>query len=90
MPFSHCRKSLIAWLQLPGMILIMALLCLTLSLCVILLYATCRDAEGQLCLSPAVFRRCVISSQEGPFISLIAILSFLLISESMSSSVALT
>jgi len=50
MSFSHCRKSLIPWLQLPIMILIMDLRCLTLSLCVILLYATCCDAEGQLCL----------------------------------------
>jgi hypothetical protein len=81
----------IAWLQLPAMILIMTLLYFTLSLCVILLYATCRDAEVSSAVFPTVFRRCVISPQEGIFISLIALLSiFLLLSEGVSSSVALT
>ena len=92
MSFFHCRNSLIACLQLPSMIVMMALLCLTLSLCVILLSIRyLPHAEDNSAISPAVFRRCVISSQEGAFISLIALLSvFFLLSEGMSSSLALT
>ena len=90
MSLSHCRKSTITWLQPPAMILMMALPGLTLRLCVILLSATCRDAEDNSAVSPAVFRRYVIPSQEGAFISLIALLSvFFLLSEGMPFSVAL-
>jgi hypothetical protein len=92
MSFSHCTtKSLVPWPQLPAMFLMMALLDLTLSLCVILPYVTCRDTDGSFVVSFAVFRRCVTLSQQGAFISLIALLSVLfLLSEGMSFSVVLT
>lgn len=91
MSFSHCRESVIgACLQLPIMVLMMALLFLTLDLCVIPLYATRRDAEDNSGVFLPVFRGCVISSQEGTFISLMVLLSvFFLRSEGMSPPVPL-
>ena len=73
--FFHASKSLNPWLQLSPMVLMMALLYLTLSLCVILPCASCRDADNKFTVSSAVFRRCVTLSKEGAFISLIALLS---------------
>ena len=49
-----------------------------------------RDADDNSAVPRAIFRRCVISSQECAFRSFIALLSvFFLLSEGMSSSVAL-
>jgi hypothetical protein len=77
-PFLTAGRSLIAWLQLPTMTLMMALRCLTLSFVrhLAIRYLP-RDAEANSAISLAVFRRCVISSQEGVCISLIAHLSVL-------------
>ena len=84
MSFSNCRKSVIKWL-FHAIMLLMALLCRLLSLCVIfkLLYATCRNADDNSARSSAVFRGCVIVARRRLHFADGTPVCFLLLSESM-------